>query len=125
MSSEEIVQGQLDAYNARDIDLFMTFWSEEALYFEHPSKLLASGGDEIRARQITRFEDPDLFGKLVKRVTIDNKVIDHEIVSRNFPAGSGSIEVMAIYEVIGSKVVKAWFILGQPTIDPIDHYNTL
>ena len=117
MSPEEVVQTQLDAYNAHDIDLFMTFWDEDALYFEHPSKLLASGQEEIRARHMTRFKEPDLFGELIKRTTIDNKVIDHEVVSRTFPEGTGRIEVVAIYEVIGSKIAKAWFILGQPIID--------
>ena len=29
---EEIVQQQLDAYNARDIDAFMACWADDALY---------------------------------------------------------------------------------------------
>jgi hypothetical protein len=29
---EEIIQRQLDAYNARDIDSFMANWADDALY---------------------------------------------------------------------------------------------
>jgi hypothetical protein len=46
---ERVVQRQLDAYNSRDIDAFMAEWADDANYFEHPSKLLASGTSEIRA----------------------------------------------------------------------------
>jgi ketosteroid isomerase-like protein len=61
----EIVQRQLDAYNSRDIDAFMAMWADDAQYFEHPSKLLASGAAEIRARHVIRFNEPNLFGRLV------------------------------------------------------------
>lgn len=44
------VQRQLDAYNARDIDAFMPWWSEDGHYYEFPDRLLARGAAEIRAR---------------------------------------------------------------------------
>lgn len=37
---EEIVQQQLDAYNARDIDAFMACWADDAQYYQHPDTLL-------------------------------------------------------------------------------------
>jgi hypothetical protein len=110
-----VIQRQLDAYNARDIDAFMACWSNDAQYFEHPSKLLASGLAGIRERHIARFEEPDLHGRLVQRITIGNKVIDQEIVTRNFPDGPGQIEVVAIYEVERGKIAKVWFIFGPET----------
>ncbi len=39
---ELVVQRQLDAYNARDLDTLLTIYAENAEMFEHPSKLLAS-----------------------------------------------------------------------------------
>ena len=115
--AEEVVKRQLDAYNAKDIDSFMATWADDALYFEHPSTLLANGAAEIRARHIARFKEPDLYGRLIKRTVLKNKVIDIEIVSRTFPEGPGQVEVVCIYEVENYKIVKAWFILGAPILD--------
>jgi hypothetical protein len=115
--AEAIVQRQLDAYNARDIEAFMASWSDDALYFEHPSKLLASGAAEIRERHIARFKEPNLHGHLVKRMSVGNTVVDQEIVNRSFPEGTGTIDVIAIYEVRNRKIANAWFILGAPTLD--------
>ena len=37
---QDVVQQQLDAYNARDIDAFMACWADDAQYYEHPDTLL-------------------------------------------------------------------------------------
>jgi hypothetical protein len=105
--AERIVQRQLDAYNARDIDGFMAMWASDAQYFEHPSKLLASGAAEIRARHIVRFKESNLFGRLIKRMVVGNKVVDHEVVTRTFPDGTGRVDVIAIYEVKDDKITNA------------------
>jgi hypothetical protein len=117
VEAERIVQRQLDAYNARDIDGFMATWAADAQYFEHPATLLASGAAEIRARHIARFKEANLFGRLIKRMVVGNKVIDQEVVTRTFPDGTGRVDVIAIYEVKGDKIANAWFILGAPVLD--------
>jgi len=116
MTPEQVVERQLAAYNARDIDAFMANWAEDALYFEHPDKLLASGAAAIRTRHAERFREPDLHGRLIHRMAVGNKVVDHEVVTRNFPEGRGSIEVIAIYEVADGKICKAWFMFGVPVL---------
>lgn len=108
-----VVGRQLDAYNARDIQAFMQHWSQDAQIFEHPATLLASGAEEIRARHLVRFTEPDLFGRLLSRTVIGNKVIDQEQVTRNFPEGVGRVDVTAIYEVEHGQISKAWFISGN------------
>jgi hypothetical protein len=115
--AEAVVQRQLEAYNARDIEAFMALWSDDAQYFEHPSKLLANGAAEIRQRHLVRFKEPNLHGRLVKRMSVGNRVVDQEIVTRTFPEGTGHVDVIAIYEVIDRKIAQAWFILGSPTLD--------
>jgi hypothetical protein len=117
INAEGIVQRQLDAYNARDIDGFMAMWADDAQYFEHPAKLLARGTAEIRARHIARFKEANLFGRLIKRMVVGNKVVDQEVVTRTFPEGTGRVDVIAIYEVKNDKIANAWFILGSPVLD--------
>jgi hypothetical protein len=60
MTPEAIIQRQLDAHNSHDLDALMATYAEDAQQFEHPSKLLASGAAEIRARFEARFQEPNL-----------------------------------------------------------------
>ena len=68
-------------------------------------------------RHAVRFQEPDLHGRLVKRMVVGDKVVDQEVVTRNFPEGRGSIEVIAIYQVVQGRIVKAWFMFGEPTLE--------
>jgi GNAT superfamily N-acetyltransferase len=103
------VQKQLEAYNARDIDAFMRWWAEDCSYYEFPSRLLAQGAAEIRQRHVLRFQEPNLSGRLTNRFSVGNLVIDQEVVTRTFPDGPGEVDVIAIYEVDGDKITRAWF----------------
>ena len=114
--AETVVRQQLDAYNARDIDAFMACWADDCEYFEFPTRRLASGAAEVRARHVARFQEPNLFGKLIQRMTVANMVIDQEIVTRSFPNGPGEVDVIAIYEIEHGKIAKAWFKQGAPRL---------
>ena len=115
-SPESIVQKQLDAYNSRDIDAFLSFYSDDAELYTFPSALLAKGKDKLRERYTTRFSDSKLHAVIVKRIVQGNIVIDHERVQRMFPEGLGVLEAIAIYEVRDSKVTKVTFISGKTEI---------
>ena len=117
MTPSEVAQAQLDAYNARDIDAFMAFWAEDAQVFAFPSQLLAGGAAAIRERHVARFKEPNLFGRLLNRIAAGGMVVDHEVVTRTFPEGRGQVEVIAIYEIEGSRIRKAWFRMGEPVLD--------
>ncbi|GLS21440.1 steroid Delta-isomerase [Labrys miyagiensis] len=116
LAAEAVIAGQLAAYNARDIEAFMAFWHEGAEIFEHSSTLLAAGAAEIRARHLIRFQEPDLHGELIARMSVGNLVVDREIVTRNFPDGLGTLDVIAIYQVEGDKIARAWFKMGMPRL---------
>lgn len=114
----EVVQAQLDAYNVRDIDGFMAYWAADAEVFAFPSERLARGAAEIRARHVTRFEEPNLFGALVNRIAVGSLVVDQEVVTRTFSEGPGRVDVVAIYEVENGTIRRAWFKIGTPVLDP-------
>lgn len=118
--AELAVQGQLDAYNAHDIDAFMQWWAEDCRYYAFPDQILASGAAAVRERHVARFLEPNLHGRLVKRIAIANVVVDQETVTRTFPDGPGEVDVVAIYEVEGSKITKAWFKMGPPRLHAAD-----
>ncbi len=113
---EQPVQRQLDAYNARDIDAFMPWWSEDCRCYEFPDRLLARGAAEIRARHLARFQEPNLHGQLIRRIVVANLVVDQEIVTRSFPDGPGEVDVVAIYEIAEGRIANAWFRMGPPRL---------
>ena len=109
-----LIQRQLDAYNARDIETLMATYAEDAQQFEFPSlNLLASGRAAIRERFLVRFKEPNLHTRLIHRAVVGSTVIDHEEVTRTFPEGPGTIALVAIYEVREGRIAKAWFAASE------------
>jgi hypothetical protein len=117
-SPEIVVQRQLDAYNAKDLEAWLSTYAADATQYEHPGKLLVSGHAEIRARAAPRFTEPRLHAKLMKRTVMGAVVIDHEDVSRDFPEGPGHIELVCIYVVERGLIQTASFVFGPPVLAP-------
>lgn len=109
---EAVVQRQLDAFNRRDLDAWVATYAEDARQFEFPAKLLATGRGEIRARISSRFQEPDLNARLVRRAVMGTLVVDHEHVTRTFPDGPGRVELVCIYEVRAGLIQTASFAFG-------------
>ncbi|HTV86558.1 MAG TPA: nuclear transport factor 2 family protein [Dyella sp.] len=114
---EHVVQRQLDAYNARNLDAWLDSYAPDARQFEYPDTLLAHGHEDIRARAEPRFAEPNLHASLLKRVVLGEMVIDHESVTRTFPEGPGRIELVCIYQVRAGKIVTASFVFGAKSLD--------
>jgi putative hydrolase of HD superfamily len=112
-----VVQAQLDAYNAKDIDALMRTYAVDAEQFNLHGERIASGHTEMRPRFLARFAEPDLYARLLSRVVVGNIVTDAEIVTRNFPEGRGSIEMLCIYEVVDGLIRRASFALGEKRMD--------
>jgi hypothetical protein len=112
---EIVVQNQLNAYNAKDLEALIAIYSPDACQYEHPDKLLARGSAEIRERFAARFNEPDLHAQLLNRTVLGNKVVDYERITRNFPEGKGFIELVAIYEVELGQISNAWFMFDKKT----------
>ena len=116
-SPESVVQAQVEAYNARKIDMFLATYADDAQLFEFPDKLLARGKEQMRERYTARFNEPGLHADIVKRIVMGNFVVDHERVRRTFPEGPGTLDAIAIYEVHDGKITKAWLRPGEKKLD--------
>jgi hypothetical protein len=114
VSAEDVVQQQLDAYNARDLEAWLATYGPDAEQYMLHAGVMASGHEAIRKRMVERFEDPALHAELVSRTVMDNIVIDHEFVTRSLPDGLTTVEMLCIYEVHAGKIIKATFAIGQP-----------
>lgn len=113
-----IVQRQLDAYNAKDLEALLAVYAPDAELYDHPATLLARGTADLRTRFATRFAEQNLHATLLHRLVCGNKVFDHERVTRTFPEGPGELEVVMVYEVADDKIVKSWSVGAVRTVFP-------
>lgn len=113
LESKLVVQRQLDAYNARDLDAWAATYSDDAEQFLLHGATLAKGRAAIRARMAERFNDPRLHARLVHRIAMENTVMDHEQVTRTLPEGVVEVEMICLYEVSSGQITKATFAFGQ------------
>lgn len=112
-----VVQAQLDAYNAKDIDALLAIYAPDAVQCTLQGERLAAGSAQMRERYQARFVEPDLHARLLSRVAVGSVVSDHELITRNFPEGRGTLEMLCIYEVEGDRIRKATFVTGAKRLD--------
>jgi putative hydrolase of HD superfamily len=116
MTPLAVVQAQLDAFNAKDIDALMRAYAPDAEQFALHGERLAKGEGEIRPRYVARFAEPDQHARLLSRTVMGNFVTDLELITRNFPEGVGTLEMLCIYEVIDGRIRRASFAPGAMTL---------
>lgn len=104
----QIVDCQLRAYNARDIDAYCALFAPNAVLSKlNTDHELARGIDAIRTRYTDRFRDPKLHCEIQSRIELGDFVVDHE---RVVGIKEGPLEVIAIYEVRESLIRSVRFI---------------
>ena len=116
-AAESVVQAQLDAYNARDIDAFIATYADDVKLFELPDKLLSEGTTTMRERYGKLFKDERLHATIVNRIVMGDTVVDYERVRLTSPQGPATLEAIAIYEVRDGKITKVWFRYGERKLD--------
>ncbi len=108
-----VVQAQLDAYNAKDIDALLATYAPDAEQYTLHGERLAQGHAQMRERFLARFAEPDLHARLLSRTVLGSTVVDAELITRNFPEGPGTVEMLCIYEVVEGRIRRASFAMGQ------------
>jgi putative hydrolase of HD superfamily len=111
-----VVQAQLDAFNARDIEALLRAYAPDAEQFALHGERLAKGHEELRPRYLARFAEPDLHARLLSRTVMGNFVTDLELITRNFAEGVGTLEMLCIYEVVDGRIRRASFAPGAMTL---------
>ena len=81
-TAEDLVQGQLDAYNNHDIETFCTYFAQDIkVYDAHDQTLLFEGMELFHERYSKTLSNPKLHCQLINRMVHDNIVIDQESVT--------------------------------------------
>jgi hypothetical protein len=107
-SAGAVVDRQLLAYNARDIDAYCALFAEDAVISRiDTGEDIARGRAAIREHYTSRFASPGLQCSIQGRIALGAFVIDHE---RVVGIGTTPLEVVAIYEVRDSMIRTVRFI---------------
>ncbi|WP_420150944.1 nuclear transport factor 2 family protein [Spirosoma sp.] len=108
VTAESLVQKQLEAYNARDIDAFLATYADDVELYDLPDKLILKGKDAMRKDYGAFFNAAkSLRCEIVNRIVLNNTVIDHEKVTVN-PQKPAS-QAVAIYKVENGLIKKVYF----------------
>jgi len=109
MSPVDVVQRQLEAYNARDLERFVAEFSDTVRVFRPPAgePVITGKAGLCAYYAANRFNLPGLKADIVGRLAFGNFVIDHERIHgvRDQP-----FEVAAAYEVIDGKIQTIWLL---------------
>lgn len=106
---EQVVQRQLNAYNARNIEEFLATFSEKVEIYNYPNTLSMKGREQMRKIYAPMFKRAkSLHCKIVNRITLGNKVVDSESVI--FDPKRKPARVIAVYTVQKGLITKVTFI---------------
>lgn len=109
MSPTDIVQAQVDAYNAQDLDRMCGYYAEDCEIADYRGPVTQAGRAAVRARYAKTFADfPQNRCRIANRIAVGDTVIDHEIVDR--APGGERFEVAVIYTVRGDHIARVEFV---------------
>jgi hypothetical protein len=107
---EAVVQAQVDAYNAHDIERFVQCYADDITIHDlsgqdPPTKGIA----ELRKEyQWLAKAPPEYRVQIINRLTVGRIVVDVERVL-GLPKEKGTPEVIAVFEVRDGKIRNVWF----------------
>lgn len=109
-SALELVERQLEAYNAKDLEGFVSLFSPEVKVFNFPNELVLTGREAFRRRYEERFKTPGLYAAIEARRIMGKYILDFEHVTQD--GQENGTKVIAIYEVSDKAIENVWFIRG-------------
>lgn len=103
-----LVQRQLNAYNARNVEAFLEPYSDDVELYNFPDKLISKGKESMRKGYDDLFKKvPELHCEIKARSIQGSYIIDKESVTG---FGNRKLEATAIYYISSGKIQKVYFI---------------
>ena len=104
----EIVQGQLEAYNAQDIERFCTFYAEDCVVADLGGAITQKSRAELRDRYVKAWAQfPRNKATILNRIAVGSTVVDHEDVER--APGGERFQIVAIYTLRDGLIARVDF----------------
>ena len=96
MSNLDVAQKQLDAYNAQDLETYVSYFAADCVVSGLNGTPTETSRDAVRARYAKAFAQfPQNKAELKNRIAVGNTVVDYELVIR--APGGEQFEIIAIY----------------------------
>jgi uncharacterized protein (TIGR02246 family) len=108
MSPVDVVQAQLEAYNAQDLDALTACFAMDCVIGDLNGAISQRGRGQIRERYQAMFDQyPENKARIVSRMHVGNVVIDHEDIVRSAEL---RFEAIAIYTVRDGLISRVDFV---------------
>jgi hypothetical protein len=108
-TSVNIVDAQVAAYNAHDLETFLDCYTAQAEIIDWPDRIRARGRGEMRDAYGRLFqENPSLLATIENRILQGRFVIDHERVTGR--ASGRETLFVVIYETVDDAISKVWIV---------------
>jgi hypothetical protein len=102
-----VVNERMKAYNAYDLELFLSLYSDDIKIFTYPNKQLGKGGkDQLKDIFEPMFKEAKVSVVVNEQITQGNYVINNETVTYS----DGTQKYVSIYEVEGGLIKSVQFI---------------
>ena len=96
MTNLDIASAQLDAYNAQDLDKYVSYFTEDCIVSGLNGTPTETSREAVKARYAKAFAQfPQNKAELKNRIAVGNTIVDHELVIR--APGGEQFEIIAIY----------------------------
>lgn len=107
--AEKAAQGQLEAYNRKDIEGFLKWYTDDVEIYNFPDELVLKGKEKMRERYINSWnQNPNQKAEVTKRIINGNTIVDKEHVTGR--SGGVEVNVIAIYRLENKKISRVYFI---------------
>ena len=102
-----LVQRQLNAYNARNLEAFLEPYADDVELYNFPDQLMSKGKEQMRKNYAFLKTVTDLHCEIKERIIQGNTIIDKESVTG---FGTKPLEATAVYQIENNKIKKVYFI---------------
>ncbi|MFK7749900.1 MAG: nuclear transport factor 2 family protein [Kordia sp.] len=108
-AADVLVQKQIDAYNAKNIDTFAATFSDDVIFYNFPKEVNFKGIAKVREVFSTLFKNnPDLYCTIEDRIVVENTVVYHEKVQ--FKKNTPIVSFVVMYKVLNNKITEVYFL---------------
>jgi hypothetical protein len=106
MDPTQVVQEQVDAFNARDVARFVSFYSPDAVVVDGQGNVMAQGHGALQTLYGQLFaQSPDLHCEIPRRIQVGTHVIAEEVITGfNFAGMPPEVHAAVVYRVEGDRI---------------------
>jgi hypothetical protein len=108
MTTEELIDAQVAAYNRHDVVALTALYAEDAALYSFPDALMCTGREAISSRMRQRFRQNAPHATVLTRIVMGNFAAYHERITQTVDGQIVSTEMVAQYQVADGLIAKQW-----------------